>query len=87
MSDKYRDTIAASNINADDEKIKIAVAKILDEHMTILEKAVNEAGFSLKNEVIMREPTLNTSGSMVVDEMFGVDLEQSVKRYSFDVRM
>lgn len=32
MSDKYRDTIAASNINADDEKIKIAVAKILDEH-------------------------------------------------------
>ncbi len=64
-----------------------ASAKILDEHMTILEKAVNEAGFSLKNEVIMREPTLNTSGSMVVDEMFGVDLEQSVKRYSFDVRM
>ena len=32
MSDKYRDTIAASYINADDEKIKIAVAKILDEH-------------------------------------------------------
>lgn len=64
-----------------------ASAKILDEHMTILEKAVNEAGFSLKNEVITREPSINTSGSMVVDEMFGVDLEQSVKRYSFDIRM
>ncbi|MBE5943937.1 MAG: flagellar hook-length control protein FliK [Lachnospiraceae bacterium] len=62
-------------------------AKILDEHMTILEKAVNEAGFSLKNEVITREPSIATSGSMVVDEMFGVDLEQSVKRYSFDIRM
>ena len=61
-------------------------AKILDEHMTMLEKAVNENGFSLTNEVITREPTLNTSGNMVVDEMLGNDLEKSVKRYSFDVR-
>ena len=27
MSDKYRDTIAASNVTTDDEKIKVAVAK------------------------------------------------------------
>ena len=61
-------------------------ARILDEHMTMLEKAVNDNGFSLSNEVITREPTLNTTGNMVVDEMLGTDLEQSVKRYSFDVR-
>ncbi len=62
-------------------------AKIIDEHMTMLEKAVNESGLSLTNEVITREPSLNKSPNMVVDEMLGSELEQSVKRYSFDVRM
>lgn len=33
MSDKYRDTIAASNVVADDEKVKAAVAKILADHI------------------------------------------------------
>ena len=33
MSDKYRDTIAASNDVADDEKVKAAVAKILADHL------------------------------------------------------
>lgn len=32
MSDKYRDTIAASDVVADDEKVKAAVAKILADH-------------------------------------------------------
>ena len=32
MSDKYRDTIAASDVVADDEKVKVAVAKILADH-------------------------------------------------------
>lgn len=62
-------------------------AKIIDEHMTMLEKAINENGYSLTNEVIAREPALNSTGNMVVDKMLGKDLEQSVKRYSFDVRM
>lgn len=62
-------------------------ARIIDEHMNMLEKAINENGYSLTNEVITREPSLNTTGNMVVDEMLGKDLEQSVKRYSFDVRM
>lgn len=62
-------------------------AKIIDEHMTMLEKAINENGFNLTNEVITREPTLATSANMVVKEMLGDDLEKSVKRYSFDVRM
>lgn len=62
-------------------------AKIIDEHMTMLEKAVNESGLSLTNEVITREPSLNKVHNMVVDEMLGSELEQSVKRYSFDVRM
>lgn len=62
-------------------------ARIIDEHMTMLEKAINDNGYSLTNEVITREPVLATTGNMVVDEMLGKDLEQSVKRYSFDVRM
>lgn len=32
MSDKYRDTITASDVVADDEKVKAAVAKILVDH-------------------------------------------------------
>ena len=62
-------------------------ARIIDEHMTMLEKAINDNGFSLTNEVITREPTLNTGNNMVVKEMFKNDLEQSVKRYTFDIRM
>ncbi len=62
-------------------------ARIIDEHMTMLEKAINDSGFSLTNEVITREPALATEANMVVKEMLGDDLEKSVKRYSFDVRM
>ncbi len=62
-------------------------AKIIDEHMTMLEKAINENGFNLTNEVITREPALATEHNMAVKEMLGNDLEKSVKRYSFDVRM
>ena len=62
-------------------------ARIIDEHMTMLERAINENGLSLTNEVLAREPSLNTKPNMVVDEMLGSELEQSVKRYSFDVRM
>ena len=61
-------------------------AKIIDEHMIMLEKAINENGFNLTNEVITREPALATSPNMVVKEMLGDDLEKSVKRYSFDMR-
>ncbi|MBE5931815.1 MAG: flagellar hook-length control protein FliK [Lachnospiraceae bacterium] len=62
-------------------------AKIIDEHMTMLEKAISENGFNLTNEVITREPTLATGPNMAIKEMLGDDLEKSVKRYSFDVRM
>ncbi len=62
-------------------------ARIIDEHMTMLEKAINDNGFQLTNEVITREPALATEANMVVKEMLGDDLEKSVKRYSFDVRM
>lgn len=62
-------------------------ARIIDEHMTMLEKAINDSGYSLTNEVIAREPSLAKPANMVVDEMLGNDLEKSVKRYSFDIRM
>ncbi|MDE6026329.1 MAG: flagellar hook-length control protein FliK [Lachnospiraceae bacterium] len=62
-------------------------ARIIDEHMTMLEKAINDSGYSLTNEVIAREPSLAKPVNMVVDQMLGNDLEKSVKRYSFDIRM
>ena len=64
-------------------------AKIIDEHMSSLEKAIAENGFSLTNEVITREPTLHadTEKNAVIREMFEDDMEKSIKRYSFDVRM
>lgn len=62
-------------------------ARIIDEHMTMLEKAINETGYSLTNDVITREAVAGKINNMVVDEMLGNDLEQSVKRYSFDIRM
>ncbi len=62
-------------------------AKIIDEHMAMLEKAIADNGFKLTNEVITREASLNLGPNMAVKEMLGNDLEKSVKRYSFDVRM
>ncbi|MBQ9608736.1 MAG: flagellar hook-length control protein FliK [Lachnospiraceae bacterium] len=62
-------------------------ARIIDEHMTMLEKAIKETGHTLSNEVITREPALALPENMVTHEMFGDDMEKSVKRYSFDVRM
>jgi hypothetical protein len=53
----------------------------------MLEKAVNGAGYSLTNETVTRSQSINTTGNKVVDELVGKDLEQSIKRYSFDVKM
>jgi hypothetical protein len=62
-------------------------ARIIDEHMTMLEKAVNGVGYSLSNETVTRNQSINSTGNKVVDELLGKDLEQSIKRYSFDVKM
>ena len=80
-----RGTIVHTKFYVEDEES----AKIIDAHMTQLEQAIAENGYSLTNEVIMREPTLHpdTEKNAVVKEMFGDDIEKSVKRYSFDVRM
>ena len=61
-------------------------ARIIDEHMSMLEKAINESGYQLTNEVINREASDNKQINAVVNEMFDSELEKSVKRYSFDVR-
>ena len=63
-------------------------ARLIDQHMSMLEQAVAESGFTLSNETVLREPTVDTSKvNAVVKEIVGDDLEKSVKRYSFDVRM
>lgn len=61
-------------------------AKIIDEHMSMLEQAIKENGFNLTNEVITREPALAIEPNMAIKEMLNIDLEKSVKRYSFDMR-
>ena len=80
-----RGTMVHTKFYVEDEES----AKIIDAHMTQLEQAIAENGYSLTNEVIMREPALHpeTEKNAVVKEMFGDDIEKSVKRYSFDVRM
>jgi flagellar hook-length control protein FliK len=62
-------------------------AQIIDQHMTMLEKAINDSGYSLTNETVTRNQDIRTTGNKVVDELLGKDLEQSIKRYSFDVKM
>ena len=80
-----RGTMVHTKFYVEDEES----AKIIDAHMTQLEQAIAENGYSLTNEVIMREPALHpdTEKNAVVKEMFGDDIEKSVRRYSFDVRM
>lgn len=79
-----RGTMVHTKFYVEDEES----AKIIDAHMTQLEQAIAENGYSLTNEVIMREPTLHpeTEKNAVVKEMFVDDIEKRVKRYSFDVR-
>lgn len=79
-----RGTMVHTKFYVEDEES----AKIIDAHMTQLEQAIAENGYSLTNQVIMREPTLHpeTEKNAVVKEMFGDDIEKRVKRYSFDVR-
>ena len=79
-----RGTMVHTKFYVEDEES----AKIIDAHMTQLEQAIAENGYSLTNEVIMREPALHpeTEKNAVVKEMFGDDIEKRVKRYSFDVR-
>ena len=80
-----RGTMVHTKFYVEDEES----AKIIDAHMTQLEQAIAKNGYSLTNEVIMREPALHpdTEKNAVVKEMFGDDIEKSVRRYSFDVRM
>lgn len=62
-------------------------ARIIDEHMNMLDKAISESGFSHTNEVITREPSIIPQPNAVVNSMLGQEMEKSVKRYTFDMRM
>lgn len=62
-------------------------AAILTKYMDMLEQAVNDKGYTLSNEVVTRTVELKTDANMVVMSMMGNDLEKSIKRYSFDVKM
>ena len=62
-------------------------AAILDDHMNQLEQEIAKMGFTLTNEVVMREPSIMGNSNSVIHEMMNQDMEKSIKRYTFDVRM
>ena len=61
-------------------------ARIIDEHISMLEKAINDSGYSLVNETITKSITTKSDENMVTKTITGQDMEKSVKRYSFDIR-
>lgn len=61
-------------------------ARIIDEHIQMLENAVNNSGYSLVNETITKDLALPVNENMVTKNVTGHDIEKSVKRYSFDIR-
>lgn len=62
-------------------------ARIIDEHMNMLQEALKNNGYNLHNETINRNLSENKNSNMVVNELFQNEMEKSVKRFSFDVRM
>ncbi len=63
----------------DNEAVDIVVENIEE-----LRDKLATRGFSLSNEVVKRE---EKSSNKVLEEVLEIDKEQSVKRYTFDVRM
>ena len=61
-------------------------ARIIDEHMTMLEKALQTSGYKLNNQTINRQKEEKSSGNMVVQQLTGNEMEKSIKRFSFDMR-
>lgn len=61
-------------------------ARIIDEHIQMLENAVNNSGYSLVNETITKDLALPANENLVTKNVTGNDMEKSVKRYSFDIR-
>ena len=69
-------------------------ARIIKEHMDMLQEALKNNGLNLHSETINRNSDninnidikTTNSNNMVHNEIFQNELEKSVKRYTFDVR-
>lgn len=77
-------TLTGTNVNArfylnDKESVEIVTDNIGQ-----LAKQLTERGFSLTNEVVMRNP--KESPNKVVDEIVDNNAEKSIKRFTFDAR-
>ena len=77
-------TLTGTNVNArfylnDQESVDI-----ITDNMGQLAKQLTERGFSLTNEVVMRNP--KESPNKVVDEIIDDNAEKSIKRFTFDAR-
>lgn len=77
-------TLTGTNVNArfylnDKESVEIVT-----DNMGQLAKQLMERGFSLTNEVVMRNP--KESPNKVVDEIVDNNAEKSIKRFTFDAR-
>lgn len=77
-------TLTGTNVNArfylnDKESVNIVA-----DNMDMLAKQLTERGFSLTNEVVLRDP--KDSSNKVVDEIVDSNAEKSIKRFTFDAR-
>ena len=77
-------TLTGTNVNARfylDDKESV---DIVADNMDMLAKQLTERGFSLTNEVVLRNP--KESPNKVVDEIVDSNAEKSIKRFTFDAR-
>lgn len=77
-------TLTGTNVNARfylDDKVSV---DIVADNMDMLAKQLTERGFSLTNEVVLRNP--KESPNKVVDEIVDSNAEKSIKRFTFDAR-
>lgn len=77
-------TLTGTNVNARfylDDKESV---EVVADNMDMLAKQLTERGFSLTNEVVLRNP--KESPNKVVDEIVDSNAEKSIKRFTFDAR-
>ena len=77
-------SLTGKNVHAKFYLADNSAVDIISDNMGDLVNQLKDRGFTLTDEVMKRE---EKQTNKVVEEVFESDKEQSVKRYTFDVRM
>lgn len=77
-------TLTGTNVNARFYLNDQDSVNVINDNMGQLARQLSERGFSLTNEVVMRNP--KESPNKVVDEIVDGNAERSIKRFTFDAR-